>query len=93
MKKPMTGAEADNRFGQDCNTCDVECYDCILSATCSMICHKCSVRNWFQGSWGDADTPDLFLCVGCGQELKTPASRLRDAQRRREAQPIEEKIT
>lgn len=85
MKKPLTTAEAENRFG-------VWNADHLLSATCSMNCHKCSVRNWFQGSWGDADTPNLFLCVECGTKLKTPASRLRDAQRRREAQPIEGKI-
>lgn len=40
-----------------------------------MRCKKCGRRIWFEGSWGDAETPDTFKCHGydCGAMNYNPA--------------------
>lgn len=54
MKQPMTTIQAtENHLSE--------------SDTCSMLCTRCNNRIWFNGSWNDDNTPDIFDCPYCAQ--------------------------
>jgi hypothetical protein len=66
LAEPMTTAEAVGLHQcQECRdggNCEL---DCVLSATCSIICKHCDARNWFTGDlpW---EKPWTFTCIKCG---------------------------
>jgi hypothetical protein len=67
MSTPMTPAQADEkhmcptcREGGDCG------WDCILSATCSVLCQECKQGVYFTGNLCDQDPS--FVCPTCGAQ-------------------------
>jgi hypothetical protein len=78
---PMKGEEAQIRL--QCSWCKEDgpgaCgqdggHDCVMSASCSILCHSCGERTYFEGSYSNA--PSSFGCVHCGRELKNKYSEL-----------------
>lgn len=68
--KPMTSQEAIDRF--QCEQCRTEgadpCgWDCVVSATCSLLCRSCRRTNFFPGDMHNA--PAEFPCVHCGAQV------------------------
>lgn len=64
MKKPMTTAQAIDKFGDSGSS--------IEGSTCSMRCKNCEERIWFRGDWWDADTPKTFQCPSCLAKQEHP---------------------
>jgi hypothetical protein len=68
MSKPMTVAEANERF---CNHCQNEgtdgCYNCVLGSTCSVLCPRCKKSIFFQGNL--SDMPLKVDCPYCQENL------------------------
>ena len=78
MRTPLTTKEAVEKYQpKDCIGDCEPCYNCLESATCSMICKSCEERIWFYGSWGDEKTPLTFDCPYCGNQQSNPFSKRR----------------
>jgi len=67
LSSPMTAEQATEKH--QCRQCAEGGFcgwDCVLSATCSLVCAYCGIRNYFTG-----DLPAVsarFDCVACGKE-------------------------
>ena len=68
LNEPLTTAEAIERFEcADCKKGNPYEWECVESATCSLMCRKCGERNWFAGSLPREGPGSWeFVCRGCG---------------------------
>jgi len=69
MNKPMTIAEAKERFGF---SYPWAMHSYLLSFTCSYICPHCNKQIWFPGFTGNTGNPVEADCPYCGKPTINP---------------------
>ena len=70
MNKPMTTAQAIERFG--CNCPEEAMCSCQLNSTCSYHCEHCGGHIWYPGFTCNTGNPIQADCPYCGKETKNP---------------------
>lgn len=70
MNKPMTTAEATERFG--CSCPDWASSSSLLDSTCSYTCPHCRGHIWFPGFVGNTGNPTHADCPYCGKPTINP---------------------